>query len=486
MALTVTLHTPQGDLYIPRKTQRLFHASAAPARCILGGMGAGKSLAGMMEGLIQSLEIKQNAHLGKGLIARSTWEKLHSATWPMFLKIIPPEIRRQCQERLSPYPQVIFPNGFEVRGMNLDDPEKFGSEEYSWMMIDECGEKGVAEEHFLWMVGRRRNKVGRRNILLAGHPRGRNWVWKYFFAHKEDPTKKPIRADGLLLCEGFQVSAEEARSHFDPSYMAMMRATYPPEWIEKYLEGDFGLAEGQILSLDPDIHIVRAFPVPSLWPRYLGVDHGLTHPTCAIWAAADFEGNLIVYREHAQRNLTPAENVKLILAAQKGEPEPDWCVIDPATEARETAGGVIQSIIQQYRDAGLYCSPGDHSLPASITLLQHLMRRDPSRKFPAWHHYKGLPGSPRLFLTTSCPGLKWEMEQWCYMDLKPGQVDRERVRAIDDDRIAALRYLVMRRPKEAVPVVPRTAGERIEEILAELAEERRQDGYTEYIGSERL
>lgn len=486
MALEVRLLNPKGKLagkpYEPWPTQAKFHGSNAIAAALLGGMGTGKSQVLLMEVLIQALEGGEG---WKGLITRSTWEKLESATWPMFLKCIPPEIKAASgyRERQRPYPQVFFPNKAEVRGMNLDDPEKFGSEEYSIQAMDECGEDGCAEEHFLWMIGRRRNYApgSRRVIRLAGHPSGRNWVWKHFFAWQEDPSYKRNPK-----FEGFQISAEETADHYDADYLQTMRDTYPDAWLARYLAGDFGLAEGQILTeFDPEIHWVPPFELKPFWPRYRALDHGINHPTAVLWGAVDLEGNLIIYREHLKRNTTPRENAQAVLAASLGEEEATrWTVADPATRQQQTAGGVIQRVIDQYREAGLVCREGNHDVKASIVLLKGLLKPDPARYFPYWHPLKGQPGAPKLFFTAECPRLRWEIEQWKWKKINPGKVDRETPLAVDDDAIAALRYLAMERPQNAVWTPPPTRNQMIDEMLAELAAE---DGrsFGEFIGSER-
>jgi hypothetical protein len=471
----------RGEPYVCRPTQAQFHASPATAKCLLGGMGSGKSLALLVEVLIQALE-EPRAAGWKGLIARSTWEKLISATWPMFLDCIPPPIREISQIRQSPYPQIIFPNGAEVRGMNLDDPEKFGSEELSLQAIDECGETGVAEEHFLWMIGRRRSGRGRNNILMAGHPAGRNWCWKHFFAWKEDAShRRNSRFEGWLTPSSENI-------HLDPEYLELMRETYPEAWLTRYLSGEFGAAEGQILTnFDADIHVVPPVQLKEFWPRYRGLDHGLTHPTCVLWSTTDLEGNLLCYREHKKRNITPAENARQVLAASETEEDlTQWTVCDPSMRRKETAGGVIQALIDQYSDAGLHCREGNNDVRASIAMLQTLLAPDPDRRFPYWHPMKGLPGSPRLFMTTECKGLRWEIEQWRWMDIKPGRPDREKVRAIDDDLVACLRYTVLERPQQAVWSPPPTASQKWDEILDELAAERGGGISDPWIGSERV
>lgn len=473
----------KGQPYIPEGTQRLFHASPAAVKVLLGPMGSGKSLSLAMEIVIQALEEPRMAGW-KALLARSTWEKLQSATWPMLLSCIPEPILAISKVRQSPYQQVILPNGAEIRGMNLADPEKFGSEELALQAIDECGEDGVAEEHFLWMVGRRRAGIGRRNILMAGHPAGRNWVWRHFFAWKEAGEHKRNP-----LFEGWQMTRDEAESRFDPDYMQMMRDTYPDAWLTRYLEGDFGSAEGQILTnFDRSVNVVPPVQLKDFWPRYRGLDHGLNHPTACSWTAVDLEGNLLTYREHHRKNITPAENTAAILAASSGEEAMvQWTAYDPHMSQRQTAGGVIQALISQYEAAGLTgLRKGNDDIRASIVLMQSLLKPDPEHHFPYWHPLKGQLGAPHWYITTDCPRLRWEMEQWKYMDVKPGRTDREKAVDKDDDLIDTVRYVLMERPQQAVWTPPPSNNQRILDIIAEMAAEKSGGAGGKWIGEERL
>lgn len=473
----------RGEVYLPRPTQAKFHGSPAVAKLLLGGMGSGKSLSLFMEYVVQSVEEPRNMTGWKAVLARSTWEKLESATWPMFLECYPPEIRGLSKIRQRPYPQIILPNGAEVRGVNLDDPEKFGSEEYALQGIDECGENGVAEEHFLWMIGRRRSGIGRNNILLAGHPAGRNWAWKHFLAWQEDGSyKRNAKFEGWL-------TPSDENIHLDPEYLQMMRDTYPPEWIARYLSGEISAAEGQILThFDPSVNLVPPVPLKDFWPRYRGLDHGLNHPTACSWTAVDLEGNLITYREHHRKNITPAENVAAILAASSGEEEMvQWTAYDPHMSQRQTAGGVIQALISQYEDAGLSgLRKGNDDIRASIVLMQSLLKPDPEHHFPYWHPLKGQLGAPHWYITTDCPRLRWEMEQWKYMDVKPGRTDREKAVDKDDDLIDTVRYVLMERPQQAVWTPPPSRNQVILDIIAEIAAEKSGGAGGKWIGEERL
>ena len=482
--MEVQLLTKRGKPYIPSKTQALWHASPAASKCLLGPFGEGKTTPLVFEVLLQALEVPDGKGF-KGMLCRYDEKTLLSTTWADFLSVIPYEIKLRSRIRQRPYPQVFFPNGAEVRGMHQKNYEQLGSEEFSVQGMDECNDHGTDENWYLMMIARRRNPIGRQQILLVGNHGPRNWVWRYFFAHKEDRSFKKYDDH-----EGFQILVGENK-HNDPGYLKMMYDTYPEEWMSRYLSGDFGVAEGQILTeFNPDIHWVAPFPVPDFWPRYRGLDPGINHPTCALWLTTDPEGNHIAYREYVKRGEAVHEHARAILTASLPEENQiHWTVIDPSARQRVSTGAVIQSTLQQYLEAGLHCYEGDNDVKASIFRLKQLLTPDPARRFPSWHHLAGQKGSPQLFISTACPYLKWEIENWKWKNVRPGQIDREKVHAENDDMVACLRYVTMRSPRSAeMPGVAVNPHQRIVDIVEEMARERQRQlgGREEWVGAERL
>ena len=94
-----------------------------------------------------------------------------------------------------------------------------------------------------------------------------------------------------------------------------------------------------------------------------------------------------------------------------------------------------------------------------------------------------------MFLSTACPYTKWEIEGWRFKDVKPGQIDREKAHAENDDCIACARYIALRSPQAAdLPAGPVDPHQRIVDIVREVVaeQERRRGGPGEWIGAERL
>jgi phage terminase large subunit len=462
MAVHVQIKTPEGRVYTPLPAQAAFHKSSALNKSYIGGFGSGKTLCGAIESFLLCTEYPDL----KGeqfLICRHEYSALRDTTWKTFLEIIPEPIRRQCVITKNPL-RCFLPNGLEVLGRNLKEHQQKAGFKLAGAWFDECNEDGVAEEMFLQMRGRMRSTKGPGVILLTGNPGGRNWVYKRFFAHKMDPTAK--RYDSH---DGFQAGTEE-NIYLPEKYLSQMRETYPEDWLEKYFAGSFDVFEGQILdNFRPEVHLVHPFRIPDEWPRYRAVDHGLTAPTACLWTASDFEGNFISYREYYQRCAVPEENAKNILALSAREEDLiQWTVIDPATRGMSSGGGVMETMISQYRRGGLFCQEGTNDVKPSISKMRMLLAPDPNHPFPAWHPQAGEMGSPRWFIFKDMKHLVWEMQQWKWRDVRPGGVDREKPLEKDDHLIATARYTFLRSPQSAQPAKELSAGERIERMLADL------------------
>ena len=79
--------------------------------------------------------------------------------------------------------------------------------------------------------------------------------------------------------------------------------------------------EGAIYDVfDEDKHKIKAFAIPPLWPRVVGIDPFGAY-TAAVWGAFDQESNLLhIYREYYQPfGVTTAGHARAILAASVGE-----------------------------------------------------------------------------------------------------------------------------------------------------------------------
>src|SRR5262249_35063353 len=105
-----------------------------------------------------------------------------------------------------------------VRSLNL-----------SGAYVDEATE--VSEEVYFLLLGRLRRKGGRKVARLASNPAGHDWIWKQFF----DPGRKKEWKE-----MNFGITASTTDNPFlDPLYVERMLATYPADWADRFIFGNF-------------------------------------------------------------------------------------------------------------------------------------------------------------------------------------------------------------------------------------------------------
>jgi phage terminase large subunit len=73
-------------------------------------------------------------------------------------------------------------------------------------------------------------------------------------------------------------------------------------------DGDWDVGVGQYFTnWNHDIHIVKAFDIPTHWPMWAALDHGHAHPTAVGWFTKDDDGKVYQVAEYgATRRLVPA------------------------------------------------------------------------------------------------------------------------------------------------------------------------------------
>jgi hypothetical protein len=450
------LRTPEGNIYKPLPSQRKFHLSKSRYRAYIGGFGSGKSLCGAVESFLTALRFPGSY----GIVTRWSYRELEATSFKTLLDIIPPKfVERFNRSQLL----LTLKNGSQIQGFNLQNHKRLTSLNLSWFWIDEVTE--VTEDIFLQLQGRLRG-TDPRHGWVTGNPNGRDWVWKTFVNDDREDY-------------GFFHAKTQENQYLPKEYYDNLRKWFPPEWVERFLEGSFDVFEGQIYDeFSPSIHVVRAdeeFPIPREWPRFRAIDHGLFHPTCCLWAAADPDGNTFVYDCYYQRNKLVSDHIAEI-QRRSGDDVFEWTVIDPSTSRRDAVSGV--SVADEYRRLNIPTIPGNNSILDGVSRVKELLRPDGGHNHPLTLR----PGSPRLHIFgRTCPELTQELAQYRWKDQKPGTLAREKEEPVDRNNHAvdALRYLVMANPRSGQGATAAGEWDRWQALLDEIGGEKKaEDPYS--------
>ncbi len=427
--------------------QAKFHSDNAKYRAYVGGFGSGKTICGVVEDILTMLEYPGI----RGLVSRRHYNELKATTQADFLKICPPGVIESLNKSTG---LCRFINGSEVYFWNLESLDALKSLNLGFFHIDEASEVGY--DIFKALQGRLRQsqdnegkEIPRRGWLTT-NPEGHDWIWDMFM-HRQ------AQKDAYFMKSYHIFRAPTTENIYLPQdYIDDLRSTYPKEWLDKFMSGEFDVFEGQIFTelskernFIPDAladlamrYINERCPV-----RYRSIDHGFTNPTVCLWGAIDGDGNLFLYREYRKTKALVSDNAREIKRLSLGE---DYIqtMIDPSTRNRTGSGRGI-SVIEEYSENEIYCTPANNQISAGLLRMGEYIKVQPDRINPITK----LPGSPKLFFLPGTEKTFDELLRLAWKKVKPNSDRSPREEPIDKDDHGpdALRYLLMDRPQGETP-----------------------------------
>lgn len=206
---------------------------------LYGGIGNGKSYAGNLKMIELATRFPQNL----GLIGRLTFPELRDSTQEVFFRLLekmyPPKAYTFNKNENS----VTFWNKSVIIFRHLDNPENLLSMNLGAFYIDQAEE--IDEEVFLTLQGRlRRDKIPILKGIITGNPKGYNWVYYKYGMDKSNGAKDWSTGQYRMITAPTIANAANLPSN----YLAELQASYSPEWISRYLAGNWDAFEGQIFD----------------------------------------------------------------------------------------------------------------------------------------------------------------------------------------------------------------------------------------------
>ena len=417
----------------PTAKQADFVLSPKKFSCFSGGFGNGKTTAGCLKAIALS-QYPNNF----GLIGRLTYPELRDTTQRSFFELCPPEYydKEHGGEYRRSEEKVRFSNGSEVIFRHLDtvSEKELLSLNLGWFYIDQAEE--IGERVFLVLQSRlRKNDVPRRYGFVTCNPEPGNWIYQRF--------KKPFD-EGTLSNDYHYVSATTMENpHLPADYVPTLLESYPEELVKRYIEGQWEVFEGQIYpEFHRESHVIKPFKIPQEWEKIVAIDYGMVNPTCALWAAIDYDGNVFIYDEYYQAGVV-SQHAEAILEKSKGQEIKEW-FIDPSTASKtREKEGMPWSVLEEFEDYGLYPFPANRERLAGINRIKEFLRLDNNRRNPLTNEQP----APRLYIFATCTNLLWEFPQYQWRKMR-GAVERnapEAARDFNDHAMDALRYIIMSR-----------------------------------------
>lgn len=187
-----------------------------------------------------------------------------------------------------------YPNGSVMVVQGLDKREKIRSWEFDIAYINEATECDEEDIEFVRM--RLRNgKIGYHQLIMDCNPDAPDhWLNLRMDSGK---TKRLLsrHEDNPRYYDAKMKQWTEAGQE----YIFVTLAGLTGVLLDRYFGGVWTAAIGAIYRdcFDRKRNIVRPFPLPREWPRYLCIDFGYSNPFVCKWYALDPDGRLYCYRE---------------------------------------------------------------------------------------------------------------------------------------------------------------------------------------------
>jgi len=234
----------------------------------------------------------------RGMVCSSTYKTLADRQMSRFAEEIPSSLGKfyskhsYHQESFILAPQF---GGGVIHFRNLDDPDKYKSNEYAFIAVEEASENDLGTFNAL----RRRLRCpglpdGFCRMLLGSNPGGIGHGWL-----------KALFMDGLFGKEwagheqefAFVKSLVEDNPFVDPSYKASLD-TLPDLERRALRDGDWNVFAGQAFSHVSELtHGIEPYPIPDNAQITMTYDWGMGSPFSIGWWFTDNDGRVIRFAE---------------------------------------------------------------------------------------------------------------------------------------------------------------------------------------------
>lgn len=377
-----------------------------------------------------------------------------------------------------------FPEGAKIRASYLEkeqDAREHDTAEYHYAGFDEL--TAFREFVYKFITSRVRSTLPDIPAVVrsATNPgnRGHLWVRKRFI--DPAPVGRSIIYDRTSRTKRIFIPAKLEDNPYlnetDPGYSFRLEILPEAERRAKK-DGDWYVFSGMVfeewrhhpLGEEPPEaqHVCEPFPIPTWWPRILGIDWGFTARTWAGWIAVAPDSRAYLYREYtAQKTAISSWSADIRRASQDELDQLEAVVLDPSAWHQR---GDPKTVAQQFEEgSGLRVEKADNDRIGGKMLMHEFLRwrQKPPRFVPpegydedkaqrilrnfgtvALDDYKAIfapqepeTNLPRLQVFRTCP-VFIETIPVCTYEQKDGQVAEDVQEWDGDDPYDGGRYLI--------------------------------------------
>src|SRR3990167_5585048 len=380
------------ELYGP---QYEFVRSSARRAAFVGGIGSGKTIAGVARALAFAGERRC-----LGVVLAPTYSMLRDATLRTFM-----ELGEGLIEDFNKSEMVArLRNGSEVLFRNADDPGKRRGPNLHWAYLDEAALCGPD----IWpvLLGRLRQFGEPGYAWLTTTPKGRNWVWQRFVQEQ--------MVDHAVI---------RARTHDNPylmpEFVQGLEREYRGAFAAQELHGEFVAYEGLIYDEFRREAHVWYNELPHFERLIMGIDWGYTNPAVTLVIGIDSDGRALVLDEYYRRGVSLDTHVAATLELQQ-----QWGAYEAFCDPSEPEH------IARMREMGIAAHAAPNAVIAGIQAVKSRLTMQGD-------------GLARLYVTERCPYLISEIESYAWAERKGERIDQPE--KTNDHAMDARRYAIMGR-----------------------------------------
>ena len=381
MKLMLAGHLPEEERII-NPTQREFIYDPTRLKAYMGAAGVAKTSTLVCGGLLRAL-LQPGS---KGFIGRHDYNDLMDTTARRaeeMLQALPKGVLvdRDKSPPMKWYIQPVIPDGdiSEITFMGLKDA--IGSYEFNWALIDEadeCDEKRVLEVNT-----RLRHRGGNYMLALAFNPPPTTH-WLYTACTGKDSQGRKAKDPLFKL---YLPKKGENDQNLPPGYHDILRSQLPEDMVMRLVEGQWGAVfPGQPVyrQFKYDIHSTFGLPYEPYSTLYRFWDFGYRHPVC-LWAQLDFEGRLLILREHKRENVEVRPFAAEVQALTKRWfPDQEEDIIDfgdPAARQKKDTGSTLVHLSQEGITLRYRTSTIEEGLRIGRQMFEQLIDGKPAIQF---------------------------------------------------------------------------------------------------------
>lgn len=304
--------------------QRAFWESGARNRFFIGGVGSGKTMAGMVEVLRQPAG-------SVGMVIAPTYRMLTDT-------IIKPMEHRYTNALIKEYAKgamvMTLINGTRILFRSAEFSDRLRGPNLGWVWLDEAAM--MKPEVWPIVLGRLREVPSRAWITTT--PRGMNWLYDVLQRHHDDPSYVLIR------------SSTRDNPFLPPEFVEGLQSGYTSEFARQEIDGEF-IADGGTIFKRDWFSIVDAVPSGLRWARYWDLATSVKQSadyTASAAVAMSSDGALYV-RDMVRGRWEWPEARQIILNTMLAEPT-TWHAIEQAMHGLS----MFQELSRDARLANVY------------------------------------------------------------------------------------------------------------------------------------